>query len=185
MNAPCHEIRELFDLFLDGGILRKEKARLKAHLKECPACRALLEEEREVINMFADLPELPCSEKVVQRIEELTVGHKIKSSLLEKILLQRDPFHWRLVSVSLAASAIIFLFVLHPYLNRKESVQVQYTQEEVLKARDQAKWSLAYMANMVSKTEREVVENVLLKDLPKTVRKSIKNAVPIFRGGQK
>jgi len=185
MNAPCHEIRELFDLFLDGGLLRKEKARLKAHFRECSACRALLEEEREVINMFADLPELPCSETVVQRIEELTVGHKEKGSLFEKILLQRDPFHWRLVSVSLAASAIIILFVLHPLLDRKEPVQVQYTQEEVVKARDQAKWSLAYMVNMMSKTEREVVENVLFKDLPKTVRKSIKNAVPLFRGGQK
>ena len=184
MNVPCHEFREMLDLSLDGGLSRKERARLREHLKTCPSCRTAFEADREVINALSELTELPCDEGVIRRIEERTIGHRKKPSRIMEMFFTRESSRWRILSVGLAASTIILLFALHPIFERKDIDTTQYTKEEITQAKDQAKWSLAYLANKLSETEKEVVENVLLKDLPKTVRKSIKNAVPLFRGGQ-
>lgn len=185
MNVPCHEFREMFDLSLDGGLSRKKRARLREHLKTCPACRVALEAEQEVTQILSDLPQFPCDDGVVSRIEELTIGHRKKSSRITKIFATDISVRWQILSVGFAATAIILLFTLHPILEQKDLETPQFTQEEVVQAKKQAKWSLAYLANKVSETEKEIVENVLLKDLPKMVRKSIKNAVPLLRGGQK
>lgn len=184
MNVPCLEIRSLFDQFLDGDLRKKERSRVKKHLKECPACRSELAKEREVGELFTALPEIRCPERVTRRIEEATLGRKTKDSLFRRIKVVGGSYHWRTVSVGVAVVALVFLFVVHPYINREPPVQGPYSQEEVLEARNQAKWSLAYLAKTMNRTEKEVIENVLLKDIPQTVRKSIKNAVPIFRGGQ-
>ena len=184
MNAPCREIRSLLDPFLDGDLRGKEKSRVRKHLKECPSCRSEVTKEREVVEMLTTLPEIRCPEKVVRRIEEATLDQEKKDSLLNRMKFFAESVHWRTVTVGVAAAAIVFLFVVHPYSDRDQPFQSPYSQEEVLKARNQAKWSLAHIAKMMNKTEREVVENVLLKKLPQTVRKSIRNAVPLFQGGQ-
>ena len=181
MNVPCHDIADLMDAFLDGTLSRKERSRVKKHLKTCASCKTEWAEQREVEKILSGLPRLRCPQEVTQKIESLTVGTE-RVSLLDRLLMMGESWGWRWVPVGLAATAIILVFVLHPLLDQKEPVP--YTQEEVMKAKNQVKWSLGYIAKTMNQTEREVVENVLFKDIPKTVRKSIKKAVPIFQGGQ-
>lgn len=181
MNVPCHEIADLMDAFLDGTLSRKEKSRVKKHLKACASCRTEWAEQREVEEILFRLPRLRCPEEVTQRIKSLTVGRG-RVSPLGRLLMTGESLGWGWVPVGLAATAIILVFVLHPLLDQKEPVP--YTQEEVIKAKNQVKWSLGYVAKTMNQTEREAVENVLFKNIPKIVRKSIKKAVPIFQGGQ-
>lgn len=184
MNAPCEEIRKLLDPFLDGDLSRREKSRVKKHLRECPSCRSALEKERETEEMLAALPRLRCPDGVVRRIEALTLGHHKKERVFDRWFHVHLALNWRTLSLGAAATAVILLFVLHPWVDEPDSVSLPYTQDEVQKAKDQAKWSLAHIAKTVNRTEREVLEDVILKDLPRTVKKSLREAVPIFQGGQ-
>jgi len=183
MDALCREIRSLFDPFLDGDLGREERVRVKNHLKACSACRSELAREREVETMLTSFPELACSEEVIRKIEATTLDREEKEPLTRSMRSVVESFHWRTVSVGVAVAVTVFLLVVRPFGERDEPMQVQYTEEEVLKVREQAKWSLAYVAKKMNKTERDVLQEVLLKDLPKTVRKSIQKTVPLFKGG--
>ena len=184
MNAPCHDMRSLLDRFIDGDLSRTEKARVKTHLKACAGCRHALIKEREMATLLSDLPELSCPESVVRRIESRTFGKERKEKSYGKVWHFHASLNWQTVSVGLVGVALVALFVIHPLTNRGPSAPFQYSKDEAIQVANQAKWSLAYLAKSVNKAERQVVENVLLKDLPKAVRKSIKNAVPLIGGGQ-
>jgi predicted anti-sigma-YlaC factor YlaD len=184
MNAPCEDIRTLFESFLDGGLSKRERIRVKKHLKACPACRSELEREREVVDLLSALPEVKCPEGIVQKIEEETFGREKKKSHIKRWVFGGQRLRWGTLSVGVAVVAVIILLVVQPLGDRNQTNQVQYSQEEVEKAKDEAKWSLAYLARVVSETERNVVEDVLLKDVPSTVRKSIQKTIPIFGGNQ-
>lgn len=184
MNTPCREIRLLFDGFLDRDLGRKQRSRVKKHLKGCPACRSLLAEERRVVDLLAGLPEQRCSERIIRRIEAATIDREEREPLSGKVRMVVESFHWRTVSVGVALAAVVLLLVIRPLMYREEPVQPPYNEEEVLKAQAEAEWSLAYVARKINRTERDVIEEVLLKDLPKTVRKSIRSTIPLFKGGQ-
>ena len=183
MNVPCHNIRELLDDFLDGDLSRSEKSKIKRHLKGCPECRSELMRQRKTENYLKRLPLIHCPDSVIKQIERLTFGNGEGHRKYRRFSLSLSPT-WRWVPVGLAATAVIILLIFYPSLERDDPGSVSYSQEEVMEAKNKAKWSLAYIAKTVNRTEREVVENVLLKDVPKTLRKSIRKAVPILQGGQ-
>jgi hypothetical protein len=57
------------------------------------------------------------------------------------------------------------------------------THEEAYQARQRAKTSLAYVAQLIQSTEKDTVNDVLSKTLPKAIRKSIQRVVPVETGG--
>jgi len=183
MDTQCREIRLLFDRFLDGDLRGKEKFRLKRHLRKCQACRYELEKEQGIAEMLATLPEFQCPEEVVARIKSATLGRGGNESLISKIKFSGWLYGWRPAVVGIAVSIFLLLLVFHPLINRKEPLSVSYSQVDVRKAREQAKWSLIYVSQTINKTEKGVVEQVLMNYLPKTMRNSIKYAIPILRGG--
>ena len=83
------------------------------------------------------------------------------------------------------AVAMIALLVLrYPALHEEQSDSITYTQEEILAAREQARWSLAYVANTINENEKKTIEDVFIDQLPRVVRDCIRNTVPLFKGGQ-
>ena len=76
------------------------------------------------------------------------------------------------------------LVLRYPALHEEQSDSITYTQEEILAARDQARWSLAYVANTIQENEKKTIEDVFIDKLPRVVRDCIRNTVPLFKGGQ-
>jgi anti-sigma factor RsiW len=48
-EMPCQELVEVLTDYLDGVLAERDRLRLEAHLEECDACAAYLEEFRLVI----------------------------------------------------------------------------------------------------------------------------------------
>jgi anti-sigma factor RsiW len=48
-EMPCQELVELLTDYLDGVLEERDRLRLEAHLQECDACAAYLEDFRLVI----------------------------------------------------------------------------------------------------------------------------------------
>lgn len=65
MNAlpemPCQELVEVLTDYLDGALSERDRARLEAHLEECEACTAYLEEFRMLINTAGRIEPEPLS----------------------------------------------------------------------------------------------------------------------------
>jgi predicted anti-sigma-YlaC factor YlaD len=183
MKNQCREIRSLLDQFLDGDLPGKETSEVKIHLKECPSCRSELQKERGVIKMFEVLPELECPDKVLQNIETAIRDQERYESPIRKLRMVFESFRWQMVSVGVAAAAVLFLIVVSPFTEHKESIPVQYSLEQALEAQTAAKWSLAYAVKTMSTAEEDAVEEVFMEYLPTTMRRSIQNTKLLSSGG--
>ncbi len=183
MNAPCDQIRSRFDLFLTKDIGKKEKSEVKRHLKRCADCRKAFWIEKEMVKNFVHLPELTCSDKLLQKIKAETWGSQGKKSFFDELHLFFQYRHWRIISAGVAVGVVIFLVLRNPSIHEEPINSASYTQEEILEARDQARWSLTYVSSTIHKNEKRAVEDLLIDRLPKIVRDCIRNTVPLFRGG--
>lgn len=182
MNVQCHDIEHLIDDYLDGCLNKHDKGKVKKHLKTCEACQTLIQQEKAIVDEIASLPQMTCPDQVVQRIKAQTIEHGNSEKRVTFPLRFRTP--WQYVSVGLAATAIVLFFIIQPLFDIKDMEPTSYSQQDVERAQNQAKWSLAYLGKVMNHTEKKVVENVLLKEIPTTLRKSIKNAMPLLQGGQ-
>lgn len=52
----CQELVELVTEYLEGGLTRQERARFEAHLAECEACRAYVDQLRRTVRALGRLP---------------------------------------------------------------------------------------------------------------------------------
>lgn len=182
MNRRCEDMQSLFDLYMNGGLSRKQRTILEDHLASCDECRHALAGERDIAEALRTLPLVECPDRVVERIER---------SVFPLAEVHREPtqrrwhgFQWATVSVGLAAAAVAVFMLLGPMGDRVDIAQEEFTEEQIQDARQKAKWSLSYIADVMNQKEKEVIENVFLKDLPTNVRKSIKHSIPILKGGR-
>ncbi len=130
------------------------------------------------------MPELQCSEELMRRIQLKTWGIQEKKSLAEKIRFFFQFRYWKVATVGVAVVVAAFLVLRNQedYTNQVDSGS--YTQEEILQAREQARWTLSYVDNKIDESEKKAVEDVFIDRLPKIVRDCIRNTVPLFKGGQ-
>lgn len=184
MNTPCDEIQLLFDRYLSKDLEKKERAKIKKHLRECIDCRKALSIEKEIVQSMIRLPELKCSRKLLRKIQSHTIYSQKKESIFEQFGFFIVFWHRRVITVGFAVAVITLLVLRYPALQEEQSDSVTYTQEEILAAREQARWSLAYVANTIDESEKKTVEDVFIDRLPKIVRDCIRNTVPLFKGGQ-
>ena len=176
MNTRCREIRSLFDRLLDGELGEGERERLETHLRECPACSALLKGERETVGMLASLPVLKCPEELDRRVREVTLKRERRPIRFLVELLSVKNFGWKIAAVG-AAAATVIVFLLNPFIPENGPVEEMYTREDVGAARTQAKWSLVYVASILNDKERKVIKNVVVKDFSQTVRNCIRKQI--------
>jgi anti-sigma factor RsiW len=56
-EMPCRELVELITDYLEDRLSPVDRARFEAHLAECEACRAYLDQFRQTIRVLGRLPE--------------------------------------------------------------------------------------------------------------------------------
>ena len=56
-ELPCRDLVELVTEYLEDRLSPVDRARFDAHLAECEACRAFLEQFRQTIRTLGRLPE--------------------------------------------------------------------------------------------------------------------------------
>jgi|GEM_PF-1010253 len=192
MNQQCHKTRSLFGPYLDGDLGPRALRRLQGHLEECRACRDELAAERQVAEALAVLPELDCPKRVDHRIMKQLEEKPQKRGLLEKLGLMLGSPGWKTVTACAAALVVLVLFL--PTVQEENPVGIEatmtassddglITHQEAFQARQKAKTSLAYVASLIQNTEKETVNEVLSKKLPKAIRNSLQRVVPVKKGG--
>jgi len=185
MKKQCKDIHDLFESYLNGGLSRKYRSEFTDHLKNCPACRERLEQEKKINEVLRSFPHQACPESVTEAIFQQTVHQKRQRKAGHK--REAIPVFIRQYALIGAASvAVVLLLVFHPFRNSDEFKtrnNQKISQEELNTAREQAKWSLVYVAQNLKKGEKEAVEDVIMNKVPSTIKKAIEKAIPLFNGG--
>ena len=108
----CEEYAALLDLYVDAELTYEALQRVEAHLAECPACRAYVDDALAIRAAFADL-------------EEVEVPEGFADSVCAAIRAQAAPrkakktVHWGRTLASLAACcAVVILLRFGPASNK-------------------------------------------------------------------
>ena len=183
MKKQCTYIGDLFDAYLNGGLRKKDRISVEAHLKECSACRTALETEKQVLETLTSFPAHKCPDSVVKKILLETVHHKTVKKSVRVRRSFRLSFGFGTALAGAIAVAVLLLVIIHPFRKDPQVISKNYTKEELNRAKQQAKWSLVLVAQKLHQSEKKAVEDVLMNEMPSTIRKAIKKAVPILNGG--
>ena len=69
-EMACKELVEVVTDYLEGALPQRDRARLDAHLEECPGCVTHLDQMRETIKLLGSLtPEVLSGEEVEPLLE--------------------------------------------------------------------------------------------------------------------
>jgi len=184
MKRDCLHIQERIDDYIDGTLSPSEKSDLQRHLSECEACRIRLQDEQRIISLIESLPLQVLPEEVVNRIEDRTVrkthGNSAGQWLRERLIIPR----WPKVAVGFAVVAIAVFIVLKSLPESVTPDPATFSEADARNAKLKAKWSLVYISDLMKKTEKRVVADILLKDMPSTIKKSLEKSLPLLKGGR-
>ena len=67
-EMPCRELVELVTDYLEDRLSPRDRARFEAHLADCDACRAYLDQFRQTIRVLGRLPEESLSDDARERL---------------------------------------------------------------------------------------------------------------------
>ncbi len=188
MNQQCHKTRSLFGPYLDGELKPRATRRLETHLEVCPECSAELKAEQQVASSLSSLPMMVSPQrvdrKIMERLDEKP-GRGRSSSRLGWFLGSPG---WKTVTACAAALVLVLLLVpIEPETPLGTEAALtgddgHITHQEAYQARQRAKTSLTYVAQLIQNTEKETVNDILSKKLPKAIRSSILRVVPAKKG---
>lgn len=192
MKRPCERARALWDRSVDGELSDHDRIQVTEHLKTCPNCRAELQGERQLARVLAGLPHLHCPDRVIQNIVTTTGLQNQRTTRIRGLRHLREAralleaFRRRRVPAGFAALAVVILVsLIFAFGGRRGSLQHSFSDEEILRARKQAGWSLAYVIQTIDGTQGRVLEGILRKDLPQMIDDRIRDAVPTVKGGKR
>lgn len=196
MNVSCEDWTDRLERYLDGDLPPADTARLKGHLRTCPACRLAVEHERLLRRSLAGLPELTLSAERARQmaatpgVEPAGAHRPGPAATLSHSWRRLREQRRRRPAIALGAAACVVALVAAVLWWRPTGPgpdqRPAYSPTEIRLARQQATWSLATAARIVYRAEQTTLTDVLGKQLPRTIRDSLGKVVPFVdpEGGQ-
>jgi anti-sigma factor RsiW len=172
--TDCTEIRNRLDLLFDKEADAFSREEIRRHLLGCEACRAEAERIRKMERLLKGFPKAKCPAGVTREIA--------KAAGLRIPVWDFQRPDWRAVLVT--AMLIFFVFGIRP-LGKYGPPAPVYSQTEIETAKQEAKFSLMYVGQVLNRTNRRVVTDAVLNQLPESLRKGITSALPGIQGGKK
>ncbi|MBN1779832.1 zf-HC2 domain-containing protein [bacterium] len=177
MNETCKTSQVLLDRFLTDELSSQELKILEIHLESCAHCQQVIEGE-PFEKSLKNLPPLKCPDRVIRQVQAAIQKEKAKARHTHML-----KWHWRqTVMAGLVAAATVVVLTLFPDRSIHEEKPAQYTEEEIEQAREVMKWTMAYTAQKMKRSETKVIDDVFTSHLPKSVQKSVRKVLPILKG---
>jgi hypothetical protein len=170
----CKDIRTRLDLLFDKEADSFSREEIRRHILECGACRAEAERMRNLERLLKGFQKVKCPTTVSREIAR-AVG-------LRRPVWDFVRPRWRTVLVT--AMLILFVFGIRP-LGKNGPPAPVYSQSEIETAQKEAKFSLMFVGQVLNRTNRRVVTDAVLNQLPESLRKGITSAIPGIQGGKK
>lgn len=155
--------------YLDGDLPPDEEAAFERRMAEEAAWRDEVAEARRIRQALRDLPSPACPPRV-----ERAVRRNAKPPAARERPGRR--FRWKPAVAAFVLAALVgaALLLRPPAPEQSES---QYTQAEIERATQQAKWTLAYIAHIGAKTGETVQQDVFRPHVAQPVDQAFRNTL--------
>ena len=181
--TSCQEFQGMIELYFEDKLSDQDRKRVETHFCECETC---LKEVESIDSLEAHIAEMPKAQmpkylkhdifKKINRQENKSFFNRFSFDMGGKL---------KLAGAGIALAMLVLVLFNIPKGEQNNPQTEQYSREQVLRAEDQLKWSLVYVSQVVRKTKKSTVEDVLLNQLPSTVRDCVEETVPFLKGGSK
>lgn len=190
MNGPnyndisCAAVEILLTEYEARELDPAEVAVVETHLETCAECRAELAREKFLRGTLADLPVVPCPQKVTAKIMAATQDQAESAEPQPESRRLGRVLSWA------AAAAAVVLIMTSPMVGDRSSHDPgqlavhEFTPEEIQAARQDAQRGLLLTARILNRTERATVKEVFGHTLPESLSRPIKSLINTPEGGQ-
>ena len=180
----CSRAEELFDDYLSGALEAGEESAVLGHVRVCVACRALLEDERVLREMFRELPEEKCPDAVVKAVWERTAGpHAAWWRRLATPWLPGGGFFSGMLPVGVAAAAVVLVMLFYPHSGRDRGPSASYTSEEIQEARRGTELALSVLMHVAGRSEKDLSRRDILQMVTRPIEESLRKTFKIPEEG--
>ncbi len=185
----CLEIEKYMDDFFDRRLSSKLRQQISDHLKTCQHCAQKFRDYEQLILSIQHIECKKCPDEVVDSVFKVL-------NLDTKSILNKNIFdwineiiilYWRRMGVAATAAMVVFFLVLliHSKIDKPSQITQTYSAQEVQQATDQVKLALAYLNEVTNRTEEILEKQVLLQEVFKPMKSSLKTALkPLIEGGK-
>lgn len=167
-TSPCSWTQERIEAYIDGELTPAEQTRLEAHAATCAACAAELEDARRLVGALRTLPSLTCPDAVSQALQT-----RIRQACRQRLHVAVRRWGW-----AYAAAAVLALIAGY-HLFDPEPVPPAFSPKEVVQARRQVEWTLAYLSDLNSRMGTTVRDDVIQPHLVQPLRFNLDTILPV------
>ena len=181
--TSCQEFQGMIELYFEDRLSDQDRKRVEAHFCECDKCMQKVESIDSLEEHIAEMPNIQMPKYVKHEIFK-KINRQENESFLNRFSFDTGG-KLKLAGAGIALAMLVLVLFRIPNAEQQKPQTEQYSREQVLRAEDQLKWSLVYVSQVVKKTKKSTVEDVLLNQLPSTVRDCVEETVPFLKGGSK
>ncbi len=183
-ETTCLWAQGIIDSYIDGELTGVEASRLESHLLECSACTEELALARRVKSTLRTLPQQHCPDRVVAAALD-----QVEST--PPLRKQRHPWAWvprwygRQWQLATVAAMLLIALVVSLVVIQPQGPSTAVSPEELARAEQQVKWTLAYVGHVSQRSASIVYEEVIESELEPLMKKGLtqilKTKATLFR----
>lgn len=188
-HINCAWVNERLDSYLDGDLSPEETLSFEQHSNDCPTCAGELLLARDVISELHAFPTFECPDDVVEKaairagvIEGRNIeNHYVPAQSPASGWSWRNLFSGRLAGVG--AMVLVIAAVAVFVLTQRGSIEEQYSEAEIEKARQETMAAFAYVGKYTSRGATVFRDDVMAQRVVPTIRRAITTSGnEVFRG---
>ena len=135
-----------------------ERAIVAEHLAECAACRGELAREERLRRHLGELPPAVCPDELTETIMSAVDA---QPAAPRRPMSVAHTWASTLTVAALVAAAVLLVVVLPRSTPPPTTVADSWTQTELDQAREDAQWALAFTANIIERSEKKTIVDVM------------------------
>ena len=177
----CSDIQDRLEAFIEDDLPQAMKRAVEEHVSVCPQCRGQWMAAKEVRETLRTLPSQSCPahvlDDVLQRTRPASWGVEDLRSILQRLLRPT----WR--PVAGLALMVALVLMLRPLADVRPPAPGIYTEQEILKAQEEAQWALAYVHRVMVRTQSMVQDDVIPRQVVHPIRNRVHTTLESIKEG--
>ena len=166
---------ERLEAYVDGELNEDDRRRMDAYLSDSGAAARQLRIARMVKAKLADMPWEVCPPDVTRAV--LVAARKdARSSILRRTLDEIRSAWATILRPSLSVGVLVAAILVGTLVGRKDVEEIAATPQEIQRALDEAKWTLAFLAELGRKTGQSIRKEVIEERVAQPMQKAITTA---------
>jgi anti-sigma factor (TIGR02949 family) len=169
-ETTCAWARQVIEAYLDGDLTADEAAKLESHLSGCQSCAEELALAKQVNLALRALPEQRCPDRIRDAVLDRVA--KQRSAVRRSVPVWTAGRHPRVWRPAAFAAALLVVVIAVLVQKGPQPPPATVTPEELVRAEQQVRWTLAYVGEIGRRSAFTVRDDVFESRVVSPIRKA-------------